>query len=126
MIDHLIRFNSEAEAIADPIVGAYHDGEAWLGDVCIPGQRVWKPAEDIEGVDDEGTPTRTPQFLPYWYITISASEPLFELCGHPTCMVVWDRDRSLRIQSKLSKAELSEHAITPTPAGSQYLFGGVP
>jgi hypothetical protein len=136
MIDHLIRFADEEQAKADPVVGAYwreaRDGYgAWDGACCFPGQRVWKPAENVvsqvtmpPNMGGATMEISTPQYLPYWYITISAVAVVPALRDHPTCMVVWSRTTNTQIYSKLTPELLAEYTISPVPAGSTYPFGG--
>ena len=110
MIDHLIRFDSEDDAKADAIVGAYCIDDAWRVDVCFPGQVVRQ--------NSTGEP------LPYWYITISTPSIVPELRDHPTCMVVWDRDAGHSIFSRVEA--MGDYVIEPVPAGSDYPFGSAP
>lgn len=114
MIDHLIRFNSEAEAKSDPIVGKYYD-EGWRGDCCFPGQQVWRPEDDTVV---EGDIAHHP--LPYWYITVALETESEELRNHSTCMLVWDRDKNECLYSALPLEELRTYSISPVPAGSNY------
>lgn len=121
MIEHLMRFDSEADAKADQIVGAYCIDDAWRGDVCFPGQIVWRPEDDT--VTDEGDVVHHP--LPYFYITITSASIDAELRDHPACMVVWDREANAPIFSRLTAEEMAGYVLEPVPAGSDYPFGGV-
>lgn len=99
MIDHLIRFNSEAEAKADPVVGQYRSEEGgWRGDCCFPGQQVWRPEDDTVV---EGDIAHHP--LPYWYITISLSN--VEL-----------------VHSPFTLEQLGEFRLSSVPSGRNYPY----
>lgn len=127
MIDHLIRFNSEVEAKADPVVGAYwsEDG-GWRGDCCFAGQRVWRPQDDTVETDPEsGAEYPVSHPLPYWYITICMDAVDDELSGHHGCMLVWDADADQPISSALPLEQLSEYALSPVPAGRTYGMMGL-
>lgn len=119
MIDHLIRFDSEADAIADPVVGQYWSEEGgWRGDCCFPGQQVWRPQDNTPGED--GNSVTHP--LPYWYITICLSDVSGELRNHLTCMMVWDLATNSHVQSAIPIETFSEFRLSPVPAGRHYFF----
>lgn len=120
MIDHLIRFNSEAEAIADPVVGQYSSEEGrWRGDCCFPGQMVWKTEDNT--TDEDGNAITHP--LPYWHITISLPQVSTELRNHSSCMIVWDVDRDEPVMSVIPV--LTDYRMSPMPSGRNYLNGTI-
>lgn len=139
MIDHLIRFNTEADAIADPVVGQYHyaDNEAsgWRGDICITGQVCWQTSADTTSTvtDIDGNPQQvtTHTYLPYWYITISKPELDMDLRNHPACMLVADRSAAQAknpgfiLYTPIPAAMLNDYNVSPMPMGSNYPFGSV-
>lgn len=124
MIDHLIRFDSEADAIADPIVGAYWSEEGgWRGDCCFPGQKVRRPEDDTVAIDPEsGTEYAVTHPLPYWYITICLSDVSEGLRNHTTCMMVWDLAANSHVHSAIPVETFNEFRLSPVPAGRHYFF----
>lgn len=122
MIDHLIRFNSEAEAIADPVVGQYWSEEGgWRGDCCFPGQQVWRPQDNTSGED--GNSVTHP--LPYWYVTVSLSQVSTDLRNHASCMIVWDTDADVSVYTAIPPESLLDYRLSPLPADRRYLNGSV-
>jgi len=97
-IEHVLAFNTEADAIADTIVGAYHSAAteefpaAWRGDVCIPGIKCWDARNDVTGTDSDGIPIVTHTYLPGWWICIGHQHVHPELRDHPNCRFVSDHD----------------------------------
>lgn len=124
MIDHLIRFNSEAEAKADPVVGAYWSEEGgWRGDCCFPGQRVWRPQDDtVETNPESGAEYAVNHPLPYWYITISLPNVDYDLAEHSACMVVWNVIANELIYSPFMLEQLGEFRLSPAPSGRNYPY----
>lgn len=142
MIDHLIRFDSEEQARADAVVGAYFhankehpDGGSWDGARVIPDVKVWQPAndttEDIEGPGGETVTVTRHTYLPYIYKLISLPEVDPALRDHPTCMLVADRDKaaagdpSFIVYTPIPSGQLGSYALEPTFAGSHYPFGQI-
>ena len=115
MKDHLIRFNSEAEAVA--ALPQYRveteEGSAWRGDITVPGVVVYE--NDVA--------------LPYWYILIALPEQSAALTAIPTCMIVADREATIAaghpvvLHSAIPVEAWSLYRAEPMPAGSNYPFG---
>jgi|GEM_PF-5034225 len=128
MIDHLMLFDSEAQAQADAVAGAYFVDGAWRGDVCFAAQQVWRA--DATTVDPAAGATVTHP-LPGWYITIGAAGVLPALRDHPRCVLVVDREAeaaggpaSRRILGgTLAGEDLGSYRIAPLPAGARNPFG---
>lgn len=126
MIDHLMRFDSEADAKADAVVGAYWmPGEdeapgAWRGDVCIPNVAVFA-LDGEERVSFSG-----------WYIVLAlpaVNAALRDAAGD-ACRLIADRDAADRGESfvvytapDLTPDILGSAHIEPLFAGSGYPFG---
>ena len=127
MIDHLIRFDSEADAIADPVVGAYWSEEGgWRGDCCFPGQKVWRPEDDTVAIDPEsGAEYAITHPLPYWYVTVSLSQVSTDLRNHASCMIVWDTDVDVSVYTAIPPESLLDYRLSPLPADRRYLNGSV-
>lgn len=120
MIDHLRRYNDETEALADPLVAAYHTEEGWDTSRVIAGCRVYT----VTGTDDEGNETR--EYLPYWYLWIGEPQVVDALRGN--CIIIADRVNALAgvpfiIETLMPPSALSIYCIEPTIAGSNYPFG---
>lgn len=121
MIDHLIRFNSEAEAI-EALPQFY--AEDWDRSICLPNVKVWKPAEDVVSADVDGNELRTHIYQPYWYIIISKPERDLSL----SCILVTDREAALAGQpfvrfTLIPWDQMNSYRMEPTFAGSNYPFG---
>lgn len=136
IVDHLMRFESETAAKADPGVGAYWshaDDEApgaWRGDVCIPNVSVFAlgtPTTDADG--NVVTP-----HVPFsgWYVVIALpalSEALRDVPGN-ACRLIADRDAADRGEpfirytaADMTPDVLGAAHIEPLFAGSGYPFG---
>ena len=144
MIDHLFKFASEAEAKADPIVGAYFradgkGGGSWDLSRCIPGLLVWQPSADtIETVAAPGGgsidvavhhPIADAAGVPYWYLLVMLPELDPDLQAHAGCVLIADRDAAAAgqpfvIYSPLPAGALNSYMLQPTPLGAAYPFGG--
>jgi hypothetical protein len=128
MIDHLMTFESEAAAKADPVVGSYYANGKWRSDVCIADVFVWAPASNSISTDPNGSPYVIRQrYDTNWRMIIAkaASDP--SLSSLPSCHLVTDREaaaagRPFILQSILSEAQLAELNLEPTFAGSSYPF----
>lgn len=110
MIAHLIRFDSEAAAKADPVCGAYwHDATAdapgtWRPDVCIAGVTVWPAADPAHP-------------LPYWYLWIASAAVIAALRDHPAMVMVVDWAGPALVASPLTPAQLLQYEISTVFAG---------
>jgi hypothetical protein len=135
MIDHLLRFDTEAAAQADPVVGAYFVQGAWRGDICIPNVSVYAVTGTQTITDpDTGTSYQADVRTPFsgWYIVISLSEisaALRDLPGN-LCRMITDRDAANRgdafvryVAPDVTQADLATAIVEPTFAGSRYPFG---
>lgn len=136
IIDHLMRFETEADAKADPVVSAYWSpGEgdepgAWRGDVCIPNVSVY--ALGAPGVDGEGNPVENRIPFSGWYVVIALpvlSAALRDIPGN-ACRLIADRDAAARGESfirhtaaDLTPGDLAAAHVEPLFAGSGYPFG---
>lgn len=103
MIDYLMKFTDEAEAKADPVVGAFNVEDAWRGDVCLPGCIVRHLPSDA--------------LLPYWYVTISADQDEPALREHPACVLVADWDGMTVSSAVIPEGELADYQVSPVFAG---------
>lgn len=125
MIDHLIRFDSEADALADPVLAPYRSGAVFDQSRVIAGVKVWQPANDT--VDGDVV---SHDYLPYFYLMIGLPALDEALRNHPACMLVADRDKAnagepFVVYSPLPIEALAEYALEPSFAGSGYPFGSL-
>lgn len=138
MIDHLLKFSTEDEAKADPVVGSYwtpakgKSPGSWRADICIPGVQVWQPADDVTSQqkreDGSTIDVVTHSYLPFFYIAIAHGNADAKLQNHPNCVIVADRIAAERKEafmkfSALTAPELASHALAPMFAGTPYKFG---
>lgn len=124
MIDHLRRYDTVADAIADPLVAVYRAEDGWDTSRVIPGCRVFT----ITGTttDEEGNTVETREYLPYWYLWIATPEVIEALRGN--CIIIADREAANRgepfiIETMMSPEQLPLYQIEPVIAGSRYPFG---
>ena len=128
MIDHLMTFESEASAKADPVVGSYFVNGEWRSDVCAVNVFVWAPANNTVGIDPNGsTYVIRKAYDTNWRMIIAKATPDQLLSSLPSCHLMVDREaaaagRPFILQSILSDAQLAELDLEPTFAGSSYLF----
>lgn len=118
MIDHLLRYNNEAAAIADPLVAAYRTEDGWDTSRVIPGVRVYTLGEPVETEDG---PQETREYLPYWYLWIALDEQDDDLAA--ACMVVADRESRTVLSSLIPPEDWHLYHCEPVIAGSDYPFG---
>ncbi len=136
MIDHLMRYASEADAIACQAAGAYHVAGQWRPDVCIPHVAVYRVVGSEMVNDGEGGEIEREVREPYsgWYLVIALPAPsgsLRDVPGH-ACRLITDRDASAQGASfvryaapDLAPQDMAEACVEPTFAGSRYPFGAV-
>lgn len=110
MIDHLIKFDTEQEAVEDSIVGLLYD-TGWDSSISLPGATVRYITTDT--------------LLPYWYIIIAKDTVDDSLSNHPNCVLVTDRDAAANgkpfvISSVIPEDQLGDYQVSPVFAGSQY------
>lgn len=119
MIDHLRRYDSEADAIADPLVAGFLTEGRWDTSRVIPGVRVYTVTGTT--TDDEGNEVETREYLPYWYLWIALPEIDDDLAE--ASMVVADRETRTVLSSRIPEADWSLYHCEPVIAGSDYPFG---
>lgn len=130
MIDHLIRFDTEEQALNDPALAPFRSGGDLDGSRCIAGVRVWRPADDTTEVV-EGETVVSHSYLPYWYVMVSTPAPDASLRDHPTCMLVTDREAAnagepdFVLHTAIPPEDLGLYMLEPVFAGSNYPFGEV-
>lgn len=116
MIDHLVRYDGEAEALADPLVARFVIEGKWDTSRVIPGVRVYTLGEPVETEDG---PQETREYLSYWYLWIALPERDEAL----TCMVVADRESRTVLSSLIPAEDWPLYHCEPVIAGSNYPFG---
>ncbi len=124
MIDHLRRYDTEAEALTDPLVAAYRTEGGWDTSRVIAGCRVYTVTSTT--TDGEGNPVETREYLPYWYLWIAVPAVIEPLRGQ--CIIIADREASLAgqsfiIETLMPPEALALYQIEPVIAGSDYPFG---
>lgn len=103
MIDYLMKFDNEAQAISDPVVSAYRTEDNWRGDVCIPGATVRQVSTDT--------------LLPFWYVTISCDTASEELQQHEGCVLAVDWDAGEIVHSSIPRDQIADYQVSPVFAG---------
>lgn len=112
MIDHLLRFASEAEAAA--ALPAYRDAAGWVGACCLPGVTVL-----VDGA----------LVLPGWHLIIARETVDAGLTGLAggACRFAADREASeagrpslLYVAVDLDLGLLARASVSPVFAGSGY------
>lgn len=125
MIDHLRRYDTEADAIADPLVAAYRTDDGWDTSRVIPGCRVYTVTGTTK--DAEGNEVETREYLPYWYLWIAVPEVIDALRGKS--IIIADRGKALAgdptfiVDTLMPPEALPLYQIEPVIAGSNYPFG---
>jgi hypothetical protein len=126
-VDNLFLCDNEAQAIADPILGAYYTsweaseegpaGGAWRGDVCIPGVTVDQIVPD-EPDPETGEPRTKLQRWPYWYLIVSAD--VEALISHPRNILAIDWDANATLNKSLPEGTtLADFVVSPYFAGRE-------
>lgn len=113
MIDHLLKFTSEAEAIQ--ALPAHRGGVDWRMDYCIPGAAIYSVAADGKKMADGS-----------WCIWVALPTKDATLVSLPNCVLVTDRDAAAQNKSfitvtTLDQATLSALFFQPVNAGTTYL-----
>jgi hypothetical protein len=138
VIDYILAFPDQTTAKADPVVGAYFVKGAWRGDVCIPGLAV-----TVLGTSQPMTITMqdgSTQTVPgpdqpldaLWRIAIGLPARAPVLDTHPSLEIVADRAlassgtplASYILYSNVPLDNLKLLAVSPSFAGSHYVYGG--
>ncbi len=110
MIDYLLAFTDEAQAIKVASDMRIPDGSDWNRSFVIPDVRVFK--QDADTKDEAGG----------FYMWVSTRErELFEL--DEFCLLASDRESGKIVHSRLSLDTLSVLRIEPIMAGTTYGWG---
>lgn len=120
MIDHLLRFASEADAIAAlPRFYIAGDGKdqpgAWDTSQCIPDTKVYSVTGTT--TDKEGNVSETRDYLPGWFIQIGLDkedQTLNKLAG----ATIINRDTAVRTKVDATVAAKAGWRVEPVFAGS--------
>jgi len=125
MIDHLRRYDTEADAIADPLVAAYRTDDGWDTSRVIPGCRVYTVTGTT--TDGEGNEVEVREYLPYRYLWLAVPAVIEALRGK--CIIIADREKALAgqpfiVETLMPPEALALYQIEPVIAGSNYPFGG--
>lgn len=124
MFDHLRRYDTEAEALADPLAAAYRTEDGWDTSRVIPGCRVYTVTGTT--TDGEGNTVETREYLPYWYLWLAVPAVIDALRGK--CIIIADREKALAgqpfiVETLMPPEALALYQIEPVIAGSNYPFG---
>ncbi len=125
MFDHLRRYDTEAEALDDPLVAAYRLEDGWDTSRVIAGCRVYSVTGTT--TDGEGNTVETREYLPYWYLWIAVPAVIDDLRGK--CIIIADREKALAgdptfvVDTLMPPQALALYQIEPVIAGSNYPFG---
>jgi len=142
MYDHLIKFDTEAHAIADPVIGKYYvpprTGRAgepdfpggWRADVCFKTQVYTVTGQETVTVPDHsgGTQTVVRDVRAYstdFYVWISTTTDDQDMANVPACILTRNRDAAVGTDPFVTKslvqlADLPAMRIEPVIAGSAY------
>lgn len=91
-IENVFLFSTEADAKADPVVGAYwippteEAPGCWRGDMCITNLKAWDSRQDM--TDADGNVMH--QYWPGWRICIGTEDVLPEFLAHPVIVLMSD------------------------------------
>lgn len=126
MIDYLLCYASESEAMADlPAYVADIDGtQHWDGSCVIPGVCCYRITGEETVSDPElGDYTRPiTEDIDGWYLIIARPERDAALEG-PACMLIADRDSRVILHTITTPEDLATLHLEPAFAGSDYPFG---
>jgi len=130
-IDAVFRFNSLADAVADPTVQQYMDQlrTLFLTDQAITDLQVWRVSQDVAGVSPDGIPIVTHSYLGGFYLYVSLPRVVLSLRDHPNLQVAIDRDAAntrrpgMILKSNLTNAVLQDVRFQPVFAGADYPWG---
>lgn len=115
MIDHLLKFSGEAEAISAVRQHYISSDAQWRTDYCIPGATVYSVAADGKKTADGS-----------WYLWIALPTKDAQLIALPQCIMVLDRDAAAQAQAFIAATTLDAQTLStlfvqPVNAGTQYL-----
>jgi len=121
MIDHLISFPTEADALAHPALAPWRTDSEWNRSICFPGLSL------VVSAGDEQTP---PTLFPGWWMLISAEAIIPELAAIEPCRMIANRELASQglpfIYTDGLRAQPEQIAqvqrIDGLPAGSAYPF----
>jgi len=117
MIDHLMSFATEADAIA--ALPRFRVGEgkdaAWDTSQCIPDSRVYAVTGTVE--DRDGNVSETRDYVPGWFIQVGlvAQDAILDKMAAAT---VTDRESKTRIKVDTAVAAKAGWRVEPVFAGS--------
>jgi len=117
MIDHLLRFASEAEAIA--ALPRFRVGEGknagWDTSQCIPDSKVYAVTGPVE--DEDGNVSETRDYVPGWFIQVGlkAQDSVLDKMAAATIV---NRESKARIKVDTAVAAKSGWRVEPVFAGS--------
>lgn len=127
--DHLIRFDDEDAAKADPTIGTYWSDETgWDTSRMLTsasGLSVSAITGEHEVTDPDTGETHmepTLQPLPYFYVCLCLPQVDEDLKAR--AMIVADRDNDAILHSLIPVEQLAGFRITPVIAGMSYAFSG--
>jgi hypothetical protein len=131
LIDYFLRFNSEAEAIADPQadkLGRYDNSSSppiwhWSRDYVIPDVKAWRPSQDVGS-----TPVHT--YIAGWMALVGWSKEAPYLLNHPNLQFALNREwdpnaspRNLVVKNNIG-AVINDINVDNVFCGSNYPVGG--
>lgn len=112
---HLFQFDTEAAAINDPTVSAFHfpgsPGESdpfWDQSVTFPNTGVWI--------------TQSPQ-SGFWII-IATADTNTTLAQHAACRLAWDNESAVVLGGTYTGNDMSALYVSPVPAGAYNPWNG--
>lgn len=120
MFDHVLRFDSEEEAIE--FIPEYRSDGGWNESITLPNQKVYI-------VEDENR-----EYFSGWFITIMLTEVSENLKYFPNnvCRLIANREAAIEgkpfivyVASDMTPEVLSFAKIEPVAMGSNYPFGSV-
>lgn len=115
MIDHLLKFSGEAQAISILPQHYILSDAQWKTDYCIPGALTYTVAADGKKTADTN-----------WYLWVSLPAKDAQLIALPQCIMVMDRDLAGKAQDFILTTTLDAQALStlffqPVNAGTSYL-----
>ena len=141
MIDYILAFPTEADAIADPVVGAYYVPASamspvgqWRGDCVIPNIEIYTQTGTQSITQPDGSTQTVPVNTPIdgkFRLVIALRHRDAALDAHPLLAIVADRDAAeagasvaqFVLWCNVPVAALQGLFVSPTFAGSNYPFG---
>ncbi|MEN6664366.1 MAG: hypothetical protein ABFD85_10260 [Phycisphaerae bacterium] len=128
MIDYLLRFPDEADALAaltaHTIEGIEPGVRLWADSYVFRDVRAYR-ITGTETVDDGAGGTyesEIREYLPGYFVWIALSERDPEL-ENEHCVLIGDRERDVVLHTITTPEDLATLYLEPTPAGSHYSFG---